>query len=255
MSKLLVKAPVIANISLTENVKQLIFHSPEIAAQAMPGQFLHVRVADSIIPLLRRPFGVAGVDVKRELVSIIYRVVGHGTAKLASVQEGEALDCMGPLGRGFDLDCQRPLLIGGGMGLAPLRYLAQRLCPQPIDILMGGRTRNEMFWPELFQQTCRNTHIMTDDGSVGMRGVTIDLLPALLRDGNYDMLYACGPRPMLAAIARLSQELGILCQISLEEYMACGMGACLSCTCDAPDGMRRKVCTDGPVFWAKEVVV
>ena len=104
-----------------------------------------------------------------------------------------------------------------------------------------------------FKDMCSNLHITTDDGTLGSRGVTLDLLPALLQSGQFDMIYTCGPHVMMDGVARLAKEYNIPCQVSLEEYMACGVGGCLSCTCATKDGSRKKVCTDGPVFWAEEV--
>ncbi|MEG6584636.1 dihydroorotate dehydrogenase electron transfer subunit [Dendrosporobacter sp. 1207_IL3150] len=253
MSKLVVQAPVLKNETISNLVKRLTIYSPELAGKAVPGQFIHVKIADSYHPLLRRPLSISDVDVAKGTVSTIYRIVGHGTALLAQLKSDEVLDCMGPLGRGFNLECKKPLLVGGGMGLAPLVFLAQRLCPRPVEILMGGRSEQEMFWSSIYSTICDRVHIATDDGSVGQRGFTVDLLPELLESGNYDMVYSCGPRPMLEKIAAIAKNFAIPCQVSLEEHMACGVGACLSCTCAGKEGKRKKVCTDGPVFWAGEV--
>jgi len=137
--------------------------------------------------------------------------------------------------------------------LAPLVFLAGALCPRTIEVLMGGRNEEEMFWPPIFNQMCQNLHITTDDGTLGKQGITLDLLPELLQTGKFDMIYTCGPHMMMDGVARLAKEYNIPCQVSLEEYMACGVGGCLSCTCATNDGSRKKVCTDGPVFWAEEV--
>ncbi|HMM20951.1 MAG TPA: dihydroorotate dehydrogenase electron transfer subunit [Selenomonadales bacterium] len=234
-------------------VKLLTLEAPEIAKNARPGQFVHLRVNDGPAPLLRRPLSLAGADAGQGTLTLIYRIVGQGTALLARLKTGDRVDCMGPLGAGFDLDCERPLLVGGGMGLAPLLYLAGALCPRPVAVLMGGRSQEELFWQGLFAEACRHIHITTDDGSLGRRGVTLDLLPELLAGGEFDRVAACGPRLMLEGAGRLAARHKIACQVSLEDYMACGVGACLSCTCAGADGRRRKVCADGPVFWAGEV--
>jgi len=235
-------------------VQWLTLRSPVIAKAAQPGQFVHIRVGRNYDPLLRRPISIAAANPAEGTISLIYRIVGRGTAELARLKLGEELDVMGPLGNGFDQACQKPLLVGGGMGLAPLLFLAQALCPRPVTVLMGGRTAQELYWQELFATVCQNIHITTDDGSLGRQGVTVDALPDLLASQAYDGVYACGPHPMLRGVARLAKAQGIACQISLEDYMACGVGACLSCTCAATDGTRRKVCTDGPVFSAQEVL-
>lgn len=255
MPKLVEKAVIIEQRALGGAVRELVLNAPSIAAQIRPGQFVHVRVANGMEPLLRRPLSIAKTDAKRGVLHIIYRIVGKGTAALASLAPGGCLDCMGPLGNGFILQGKRPLLVGGGMGLAPLVYLAQQLCPNPVEILMGGRNREEMFWVSVFEKLCHNIHITTDDGSLGTQGVTLDQLPELLDSGSFDMIYTCGPKIMMAGVVRLAGMHNISSQVSLEDYMACGVGACLSCTCASTDGKRRKVCSDGPVFWGGEVAL
>ena len=255
LPKLVVEAQVVENRDLGNEVKELVLYAPEIASQAVAGQFLHIRVANATYhPLLRRPLSISGIDAEAGTVSTIYRIVGHGTACLATLHKNDVVDCMGPLGNGFSILGKRPLLVGGGMGLAPLVCLAGALCPRPMEVLMGGRTKEEMFWTAMFTDMCQNLHITTDDGSLGSQGVTLDLLPELLQTGNFDMIYTCGPHVMMNGVAKIAKEYGVPCQVSLEEYMACGVGGCLSCTCAANDGTRKKVCTDGPVFWAEEVV-
>lgn len=254
LPKVVVEAQILFNREIGVNVKELVLYAPEIASQAVAGQFLHVRVADSYYPLLRRPLSISSADARNGTVSTIYRVVGQGTSCLANLNVKETVNCIGPLGNGFAINGQRPLLVGGGMGLAPLVFLAGALCPRPIEILMGGRTKKEMFWVDMFRSMCSNVHITTDDGTLGSCGVTLDILPDLLKKGTFDMIYTCGPRIMMDGVARLAKEYNIPCQVSLEEYMACGIGGCLSCTCATNNGQRKKVCSDGPVFWAQEVI-
>lgn len=254
LPKLVVEAQIVSNLEIGVNVKELVINAPEIAVQAVPGQFLHVRVNNSYHPLLRRPLSISNTDREAGTVSTIYRVVGQGTAHLAALHPEDFVNVMGPLGNGFSINGQRPLLVGGGMGLAPLLFLAGALCPRPSEILMGGRTKEEMFWREMFRTRCNDIHVTTDDGSLGSCGVTLDILPDLLKCGEFDMIYTCGPRIMMEGVAKLARENNIPCQISLEDYMACGIGGCLSCTCAMTNGSRKKVCTDGPVFWAQEVI-
>ncbi|WP_425440875.1 dihydroorotate dehydrogenase electron transfer subunit [Sporolituus thermophilus] len=254
VSKQMEQAGVVSHLWLASTIKMLTLRAPVIAQCAEPGQFIHMRVADSYHPLLRRPFSIADADPQAGTISIIYRIVGAGTELLAKVKDGDQVNCLGPLGKAFELNCHKPLLVGGGMGLAPLLFLARRLCPRPVQVISGGRTAAEMVWPALFQPLCENVAITTDDGSVGRRGVTTDLLPKLLTDGQFDRIYACGPRPMLIGVAEITKKFKISCQVSLEEHMACGIGACLACTCSGTDGLRRKICSDGPVFWAEEVL-
>ena len=253
MPKIVEIATVIDNIRITDDVKKLVLSSPKIATQARPGQFIHLKIGGSYDPLLRRPLSIAEANSDKGTLGIYYRVVGRGTELMAQLKSGDMVDNVGPLGQGFDLNCKRPLLIGGGMGIAPLVFLTQELCPRPIEVVLAGRTNQEMFWQDCFARSCQDVHITTDDGSLGFKGNALAVLPNLL-DKKFDMIYVCGPKPMMSGVAKLASRAGIPCQVSLEEHMACGIGACLSCTCAAGDGTRKKICTDGPVFWAEEVV-
>lgn len=251
--KFIEQALILENRNLATGVYQLVVKSPQISATCIPGQFVMVKVADSSDPLLRRPLSIAGADPSQDSLTLIYRVVGKGTERMEQFQPGSFVDIMGPLGRGFDLSPQRLLLVGGGMGLAPLLFAAERCCPQPVEVLAGGRTEQEMFWNDLFQSRCEQLHITTDDGSLGFCGTCIDLLPQLLLETKFDGVLTCGPRPMMKRVAALAAQVGLRTQVSLEEHMACGLGVCLTCTCSAADGGTRQVCKDGPVFWADEV--
>ena len=157
-----------------------------------------------------------------------------------------------PFGRGFDMNVQHPLIVGGGLGLAPLLFLASAFGKGKAEIVMGGRCADELFWTKLYEEYCPVMHLTTDDGSCGTKGTVMAVLPELLASGRYDALYVCGPVPMMKAVAEAAEKYGVKCQVSLEKYMACGLGACLSCSCSGI-GKRLKVCTDGPVFWAEEV--
>ncbi len=253
MAKTCVTAQVIEHSIIAGDVLQVVVAVPEIASITRPGQFVHIRLTDMFDPLLRRPISIADCDADKGTLTLIYRVVGRGTALMAKLQPGDTIDCMGPLGNGFALTGQRPLLVGGGMGLAPLVMLARAFCSCPATMLMGGRNEEELFWYDIYDAVCPNIHITTDDGSVGHRGFTVDVLPELLKTGKFDMIYACGPHAMLKGVSAVAAQYDIPCQVSLEEFMACGVGACLSCTCASSSGKRHKVCTDGPVFWAGEV--
>lgn len=254
MPKIAIDCAIIENRKITDDVYEVILSAPEIAKQAVPGQFVHVKITNTE-PLLRRPISIANVDVKTGTLNLIYRIVGKGTAALAGLNKGNLVNCLGPLGNGFNLDCKRPLLVGGGMGIAPLIFLAQRLKSQDTTILMGGRNKAEMFWPSMFENYVNHTFITTDDGSLGEKGFTVNLLPKLLQENKYDRIFVCGPQVMMEAVAKIASDAKIPCQVSLEKHMACGIGACLSCTCKTKgQDKRKKVCTDGPVFWAEEVL-
>ena len=251
LPKLVEEATVLQQELLAPGVYRLALKAPQIASQAQPGQFVHVRVAATAAPLLRRPISIAGASEDGTLI-LIYRIVGEGTKLLSSLVAGDTLDLMGPLGNGFKLEGKQPLLVGGGVGLAPLLFLAQRLCPLPVKIVLGGRCQEDLFWLDLFRGVCSQLIATTDDGSCGLQGTVVAGLPGALKQG-VDGVFSCGPEPMMQAVAAWAAQKKLPCQVSLEKHMACGVGACLSCTCADKEGKRRKVCTDGPVFQAEEV--
>lgn len=244
------EAEIILQRQLAQNVYQLTVCAPKIAHAAEPGMFAMIKVPDGAM-ILRRPLGIADVDLNKGTLSFIYRVMGRGTKKLSTLTSGDCINTMGPLGYGFTLKAAHPLIVGGGMGLAPLLYYAK--CVEGADILMGGRTAAEMFWTTLFKPYVSNIHITTDDGTMGAQGFAVDLLPQLLAKKDYDCIIACGPDTMLEIAAKIARKNEIPCQVSLEKRMGCGLGACLSCSVDMADGRRKKICKDGPVFWAEEV--
>ncbi len=252
MPKTIATAKVIGQKVLNSTTNLIEVYAPEIAQQAGPGQFVNVQVCKNTAPLLRRPFGVAGVNKAKGSFTMIYRIIGEGTHILANVRPEDELSIVGPLGHGFDMGAQKPILVGGGLGLAPLLYLAEGFGQGRTDILMGGRCQEDLFWTEMYAPLSQQVYTTTDDGSMGTKGTVMALFPQLLAEGGYDCVYVCGPVPMMKAVAAACQEAGVKCQVSLEKYMACGLGACLSCSCQGI-GKRLKVCTDGPVFWAEEV--
>lgn len=254
MKKYVVEANVVGQRILNAVTKEIDLIAPDIAAEAVPGQFVNVQVTKHTAPLLRRPLGIAGVDRKNGVITLIYRILGEATQMLAEVCTGDRLSVLGPLGKGFALTAKKPLLVGGGTGLAPLLYLAETLQEQGVrlDILMGGRTADELFWQDLYVDLVGTLALTTDDGSLGTKGTVMALLDTMLANGGYDCVYVCGPAPMMKAVSSVVLEQELPCQVSLEKYMACGLGACLSCSCQGI-GKRIKVCKDGPVFWAQEV--
>ena len=227
--------------------------APEVAQVALPGQFAQIEIPDTKV-LLRRPLGIAGCERTAGEIALIYRELGTGTKKLAAMKNGEFIGVLAPLGHGFKLNnVTKPLLVGGGLGLSPLLFLAQYYAQSgaTADVLMGGRTEAELFWRTLFEPFAK-CHITTNDGSLGIKGFVTELLPKLLSEQNYDYVAICGPEPMMKNVAKMVKEYNIPCDVSLERRMACGLGACLSCVIDTAHG-RKKVCQDGPVFAAEEV--
>ncbi len=247
-----VEAEILESKHVIPGVYQLTVAAKEIARTAQPGQFVQVLIERSFL-LLRRPFGVADTDPNKGTLTMFYRLIGKGTRELSKLKAGETVNCLGPLGHGFDLDARQPLLIGGGMGLAPLILLARRFNGKAV-VLMGGKNRPEVFWSELFRPLCTEVLVTTNDGSAGVKGFPTDLLPSLLEQGNHDRLFVCGPQIMMEKVSEIASRFSVPCQVSLERHMACGLGACLSCSIDTKSGKRKKVCKDGPVFWVEEVL-
>lgn len=245
-------ARVVSERTLFPSVKELVLEAPEIALQVQPGQFVQLAVPEH---LLRRPISVAYAVPELGQITLIYRIVGSGTERLAQVKAGDTLSVMGPLGQGFYLEGQKLLLVGGGMGIAPLIFLAQQSHVQRLEVLLGGRSALEMVWQNYFDSVSDQIHMTTDDGSMGHHGFVTDLLPDLLAGRQFDMVVTCGPNLMMQKVAQVAESFNIPCQVSFERFMACGVGACLSCTCAGTTGKRLKVCTDGPVFWSKEVLL
>lgn len=226
------QALVIENKKIGKNIYTLTIESQEIANEARPGQFVHLRCGSGVDPLLRRPLSINDVQQQEGLITFWYQVVGKGTALLSKVKKGEFLDIIGPLGHGFEtaLNGKKLGLIGGGMGIAPLIFLGRELAKQnQVEGFFGGRTRELL--PPLTSIKSFPYALATDDGSAGQKGLVTELLAEWLQNNQPDLLYACGPRPMLAEVACLAYRNKIALQVSLESVMACGVGACLGCTC------------------------
>ena len=253
LKKLVVVGKILANEAINANVKRMVIEAPQIAEAAQPGQFVHVKKPDSV-NFLRRPFSIADADRENGTITLIYRIVGKGTAEYAAMKVGEAFSILGPIGNGFALKDGRPLLIGGGVGIAPLIYLSRQLKDKKPILLIGGKNKDEVFWEKYLQEFADKIYITTDDGSVGFKGFTVQLLPQILAENNIEHIYTCGPNIMMEGVAKLAHKHDIDCQVSLEKRMACGIGVCLGCTFEGKlTGKRRKVCTEGPVFASKEV--
>ena len=253
MKKLVVVGKILANEAINANVKRMVIEAPQIAEAAQPGQFVHVKKPDSV-NFLRRPFSIADADRENGTITLIYRIVGKGTAEYAAMKVGEAFSILGPIGNGFALKDGRPLLVGGGVGIAPLIYLSRQLKDKKPILLIGGKNKDEVFWEKYLQEFADKIYITTDDGSVGFKGFTVQLLPQILAENNIEHIYTCGPNIMMEGVAKLAHKHDIDCQVSLEKRMACGIGVCLGCTFEGKlTGKRRKVCTEGPVFASKEV--
>ena len=250
------KAKIISNKKIKENYWHLEFESAIIAKNALPGQFVNIRVGHGFVPLLRRPisiYAVKGVKVK-----LFYQAVGTGTQSLSQRKSGELLDLIGPLGNGFDYrqavkaKDARSILIAGGMGVAPLFFLAEKIKTSQPLVLIGAKTQKQILCMQEFKKLGCTVKLATDDGSLGFKGKVTDLLKLVLGQTKGLGLFSCGPRPMLKRVSEISCENKIPAQLSLEEHLACGTGACLGCVVATKSGYKR-VCKDGPVFSSKEL--
>ena len=216
--------------------------------EMLPGQFVEVRVDDSPATFLRRPISINFVDRGNNQLWLLVAAVGDGTRRLARLQAGDTLNCVFPLGNSFTMpEAQRKvLLVGGGVGVAPLLYFGQQLRGrgQEPTFLLGARTASDLLLLDEFKKYGR-VCVTTEDGSGGVRGFVTN--HSVLRDETFDQISTCGPKPMMMAVARYAREKGIFCEASLENLMACGLGACLCCVEKTTEG-NLCVCKEGPVF-------
>lgn len=231
----------------------------EVAQEARPGQFVHLRVGDGTDPLLRRPFSVMLAQPATAEVQLLVRTVGRGTEIIATHEEGTRYDLLGPLGHGWTMPAGREdtMLVAGGVGVAPLIFLAdhlRRADPQPyVRALFGGANQDALVcWTE-FASRCDEFTAVTEDGSAGERGLVTQVLAAEIERDRPDRVYACGPDAMLAVVAGMCAEAGVPCEVSMEQWMGCGLGACLGCAVAAAGGGYVRVCTEGPVFDAAAI--
>lgn len=258
---LLTEAKVLIQEEVAPGYCRLSLQAPEVALLARPGQFVHVRCSTSLDPLLRRPFSIHTVGREKGVVTLLYRVVGRGTTLLSQVVPGNLLSLLGPLGRGFSLPGtgRKAVLVAGGMGVAPLFFLLKELSRRDnlMHFFWGARSVEELLLKDDIGLEPEQVSFATDDGSYGHKGLVTDLLEPLLASGNSGVVYACGPPAMLKKVAGMLADAGVHGEVSLERQMGCGVGACLSCVCKIKEGAGysyRRVCTEGPVFSAAEVV-
>jgi dihydroorotate dehydrogenase electron transfer subunit len=254
---------VISNEQISNDYYLLQVLQTENMEKPQPGQFYHLKITSNRIaydPLLRRPLSLHNLNEEKGIVGFLYRVIGRGTQSLTEFKSGDKLDLLGPLGRGFKIDFmdKKLLVVGGGMGVAPLYYLSKKLKENnQLTILLGFNSDGETtYFRNIFKRITPEPRFSTLDGSSGYQGTVVDLLKETIKGSavEYDYLFACGPRPMLNSVKVLAQKQNLPGQVSLEERMGCGTGVCLSCVCKSVAGNRR-VCTDGPVFEFREVIL
>lgn len=246
------KVSVEENIMISEDIFSMWLIAPEIAEAAYPGQFISL-YCNNGSRLLPRPISICEIDTVNGRVRLVYRIAGKGTGEFAAMKSGDMIEAMGPLGNGFTLEGKKAILIGGGIGIPPMLQLAKQLnCEK--QIVLGYR--DITFLNQEFEAYGK-VFISTEDGSKGTKGNVIDAIKANKLEA--DIIFACGPTPMLKGVKAYAAEHGIKAQLSLEERMACGIGACLGCVCKSievdhhSNVKNKRVCKDGPVFYAEEV--
>ena len=247
--------PIQKSCTVVEAVRLNAFaYSFTLEAEGMtpegPDQFVHVKCGHS--RLLRRPISIC--DWEENLLRIVFEVRGEGTEWLSRRKAGDRLDVLGPLGRGFRMDREgRYLLVGGGIGVPPMLGCAKWTAGRSTAVL-GFRSADRAMLSEDFQKSCKEIILCSDDGSIGRHGfVDAQVRDILEKDKDFTAVLACGPKPMLKNVAAVAAGFGVPCQVSMEERMACGVGACLGCAIQMADGTMQHVCKDGPVFDAGEV--
>jgi dihydroorotate dehydrogenase electron transfer subunit len=249
------KGLVAAHQKVGHHLYEIEIIAPQVAREAQPGQFVHLRPGQTHDPLLRRPLSLYDVDKKLGSITLLYKVVGRGTELLKKIGSREHVDIMGPLGKGFTLPAagKSALLVGGGVGIAPLVYLARVLQEKghPVEAACGAASRSEAAaFERKFNELGIQTWPATMDGSLGYKGTVVGLLQEQPQFAGVDMIYTCGPEMMMEAVTVFARRHSIRGEVSLEEAMACGVGACLGCArkLKPEDDDYVKVCKDGPVF-------
>ncbi len=252
-----VKQKIVSNEEVAPGVFRMSVEGWKEIQSASPGQFLHIRCSTTFEPLLRRPFSIHDVDSNE--VRILYKVIGCGTKLLSEKKPGDKLDVVGPLGHGFSIEppSESVVIVAGGIGVAPMLFLARLIKARRKQVLIGARTRGLILYEEEFRRPGCSVEVTTDDGSYGKKGQVSALLREFLRGQKPAIVYACGPVGLLKEIANTCSSYNTLCQVSLENRMGCGVGACLGCVIRTKekDGstIYRRVCREGPVFDAGTV--
>lgn len=261
MTKRLVEQGFIENNEcLIEGYHYITIKSPKIAALTKPGQFVFIRCTSGTDPFLRRPISVCDVDLKKGIIGLLMKVIGTGTKIISDYKVGDIVDLMGPIGTAFPVfSDSRSIVIAGGIGIAPLNLLMKSL-PTEKDkptLVFGVDTQDKLFFLDDLSQL-GNVIVVTEDGSAGQKGLITECLHKELDSGRYSHLYTCGPKGMLAEIQKIVSSYKIASFVSLEENLACGIGACSGCAVPIKGQKQKytyeKVCVDGPVFKLEEVI-
>ena len=255
-----IEAEVVKKECLAPGIYRIKLESEYISGNVRPGQFVNIRCCDNSENLLLG-VSISEVDIDSGTFDMVFIVKGIGTQYLADKMPGERLDLVGPLGNPFIIpeENSRVLIVGGGIGVFPLIFLAKQCNESYRSSLLGFRNIETSFLIDEFKGCSSETGLCSDDGTLGAKGFVTDLLEAELIQGGWDIIYSCGPEQMLKKVALLAEHYGTRCQVSLEQRMGCGIGACLVCSCKIKAITEKgwhyaRVCKDGPVFWSNEII-
>ncbi len=249
-------ATVISNEQVADKIFRIELQGDVVEEMNTPGQFVNIKVSNSYEFLLRRPISICEINKEKNTFVMIYRADGAGTKKISELEAGNLVDVLGPLGKGYDVYTlekgQTALLVGGGIGVPPLYELAKQFRKQGVNTvhILGFNNVKDVFYEEKFAEL-GTTYVATADGSYGEKGFVTDVIKNY--EVDYDKYYSCGPFAMLKALTKMDEEK--MGYISLEERMACGVGACYACVCEKIDGSISRVCYDGPVYDSKEIAL
>lgn len=256
---------VLWNTMVSPTYMHMGISSKTACLSAMPGQFVMLKSDLSKDPLLRRPFSIhKAIDENgtRVGIELLYKVVGPVTERMSRMKKDQVLDLVAPLGQGFRIpeNARKVFIVAGGIGVAPVVFLASWLCDRGIDpkhcqVFIGGRSKADVLCTDRFEALGMTVHQATDDGSLGHHGRVTDMIEQALESGNPDIMYGCGPHPMLKAVAELAEKKKVACQLSVETLMACGICACMGCAVEQREDTSgyKHVCKNGPVFEAHEL--
>lgn len=282
MAKIL-KEKILNMEQIAPDIYKMSLESEFVTQNALPGQFVNIKCCEGIDIMLRRPISICSIDKKNKCYDIVFQIKGTGTELLSKKKQGEYIDLIGPLGNSFDTDIKfrKAAVIGGGIGVFPLLFLLKESKAIVKHTYLGFRNKDSIVLYGKFKKNSTSIDISTDDGSAYNKGIVTDLLERDMKCSIPDVIYACGPKPMIKAVAAIANRYGVPCQISMEERMGCGIGACLVCACktklkgksqgDIPRRLGSSegevcpltsddtwkyshVCKDGPIFWSSELV-
>ncbi|NLM10324.1 MAG: dihydroorotate dehydrogenase electron transfer subunit [Clostridiaceae bacterium] len=244
---------------LAEDIYFLRLKSERVSGKAVPGQFVNIKCSDGLNTFLRRPISILRTNPVENTFDIVYMIRGKGTRLLSCLNSGDTIDCMGPLGKGFTLPekGEKICVIGGGIGVFPLLFLLEKSIDVNKTAFLGFRTKDLIVLQKDFEQVTNRLIISTDDGSFGENGLITKPFLDFLETEKPDRVYTCGPLPMMKTVAEVCIEKNIFCEVSMEQRMGCGIGACLVCACKTrhnDDYEYERICRDGPVFGAEKIV-